>query len=215
MKTVRIDFVSDVACPWCAVGLYGLEIALASLKDTVTAEIYFQPFQLNPSMPAKGQDITEHITQKYGISAAQADANYQNIRQRGADVGFVFREQGRGRTWNTFDAHRLIYWAGTVNLDAQNAVKKALLAAYFTQGQNPSDAAALFGAAQAAGLDEVRAKAVIKSDEFTSEVKAEMQFWQAQGINSVPAVIIDRKHLISGGQPPAYFEQVLRKLAQS
>ena len=95
MKTVRIDFVSDVACPWCAVGLYGLEIALASLKDTVTAEIYFQPFQLNPSMPAKGQDITEHITQKYGISAAQADANYQNIRQRGADVGFVFREIGR------------------------------------------------------------------------------------------------------------------------
>lgn len=219
MTTVlKIDFVSDVSCPWCVVGLRALDQALARVQGDIHADIHFQPFELNPAMPPEGQDITEHITEKYGISAAQADANRENIRQRGADVGFVFSGThaaggGRSRIYNTFDAHRLLHWAGLVDLATQKALKEALFTAYFTDGHSPGSHELLLRLAVGVGLDEARAREILASDTYAADVREREQFYTSQGIRSVPAIIINDKHLISGGQPVEVFENALRQIA--
>ena len=210
---MKIDFVSDVSCPWCAIGLNALEQALERIGPGLQATLHFQPFELNPQMAAGGQDIVEHLTQKYGISAAQVAANVDNIRQRGADVGFEFGIGKRSRTYNTFDAHRLLHWTGLQGEQPQRALKHALFKAYFTDGHNPGDHALLLRLADELGLDTAAAKQVLDGDAYATEVRQAEAFYQQQGIHSVPAVVIDDRHLISGGQPAAVFEQALRQIA--
>lgn len=212
-QTLKIDFVSDISCPWCAIGLSALEQALASLQGEVRAQLQFQPFELNPQMPAGGQDIGEHLAQKYGSTPEQQAQIRDTIRQRGADVGFSFNPGGRGRIYNTFDAHRLLHWAALEDLAKQRALKMALLVACHSQSQNMESHEVLLQAVQEAGLDLQRASAILASDEFSSEVRQRENFYTAQGIHSVPAVIINDRHLISGGQPVAVFEQALRQIA--
>jgi predicted DsbA family dithiol-disulfide isomerase len=212
--SLKIDFVSDVTCPWCAVGLGALEQALHNLQGTVSAELHFQPFELNPQMPPEGQDASEHLTQKYGSNAAQQAQIRETIRQRGAEVGFTFKADGRGRVWNTFDAHRLLHWAGLEGAPGQQyALKNALLAACHTHAENMASTEVLATVAESVGLDGARARAILASDEFAAEVREREQFWTGHGIHSVPAVIINDRHLISGGQPAAVFEQALRQIA--
>jgi len=217
---LKIDFVSDVSCPWCVVGLRALDQALARVSPDVSATLHFQPFELNPTMGPEGQDITEHITQKYGISEAQAEANRAVIRERGTALGFTFSGTnanggGRSRTYNTFDAHRLLHWAHTVGAVQQKALKEGLFKAYFTDGESPASHAVLIKVAQAAGLDAQRATEILSTDEYAIDVRESEQFYQSQGIHSVPAVIINDRHLISGGQPVEVFEQALRQIAQA
>lgn len=214
--SLKIDFVSDVSCPWCAIGLSALEIALQRLAGEVTAELHFQPFELNPAMPRGGQDITEHLTQKYGSTPAQQAEILEAIRSRGAEVGFIFRKAGRERIYNTFDAHRLLYWAGlpdTHPAGRQSALKKALLQAYFTFGESPEAHDLLLRLVGEVGLDVVRAREILGSEEYAEEVRESESFYREAGIQSVPAVIVNDKHLISGGQPAAVFEQALRQIA--
>lgn len=214
MHTIKIDFVSDIACPWCAVGLAALEQAIDRVKDQVRVELHFQPFELNPKMPPQGQDIIEHLTEKYGMSAEQLAQNQEHIRQRGADVDFHFNMEGRKRTYNTFDAHRLLHWAETEEQGSrQHALKRTLLEAYFTEGQDPSSHAVLLDAAEKSGFDRQRAAAILTSDTHAAEVREREQFYLSQGIHSVPSVIFNEKHLIQGGQPVETFEQALRQLA--
>ena len=210
---LKIDFVSDISCPWCAIGLAALEEALRRLDGKVAAQLHFQPFELNPAMPPGGQDITEHLTQKYGSTPAQQAQTREAIRQRGAAVGFEFRKEGRGRVYNTFDAHRLLHWAGLEGGGRQQVLKKALLKAYFTDGRSPEDHEVLAEAAAQAGLDAARAREILAGDEYADDVRAQEQFYQDQGIHAVPAVVINDRHLIQGGQPPEVFEQALRQLA--
>ena len=216
--SLKIDFVSDVSCPWCVIGLRALDQALERVKGEVRAELHFQPFELNPGMAAEGQEITEHITQKYGITPEQADANRENIRQRGAALGFKFSAAsepggGRHRIYNTFDAHRLLHWAELEGVDPQKALKEALFKAYFTDGQSPASHEVLIRAAAEAGLDATRAGEVLSSNAYADDVREREQFYLHQGIHSVPAVIINDRHLVSGGQPPEVFEQALRQIA--
>jgi predicted DsbA family dithiol-disulfide isomerase len=211
--TLQIDFVSDVACPWCAVGLGALEQALDSLLGTVDAHIAFQPFELNPAMGPAGQDVTEHLTEKYGSTPEQQAQIRETLRQRGAEVGFSFRPEGRGRIWNTFDAHRLLHWAGLQGPDKQFALKKELLNAYHGRAENVSDPEVLARACAAVGLDEDQAHAILVGDDYALDVRQNEQLWQQSGIHSVPAVVINRQYLISGGQPAAVFEDALRKIA--
>ena len=211
--SLKIDFVSDISCPWCAIGLGALEQALEKLQGEVTAELHFQPFELNPQMPSGGQDIGEHLAQKYGSTAEQQAQIRDTIRQRGADVGFSFNPSGRGRIWNTFDAHRLLHWAGAQHAALQPALKKALLAACHTRGEAMESHEVLLSAVQQAGLDVKRAARILESDEFAAEVREQEAFYTNAGIHSVPAVIINDRHLISGGQPAAVFEQALRQIA--
>jgi predicted DsbA family dithiol-disulfide isomerase len=210
---LKIDFVSDVSCPWCAIGLASLERALHKLDGEVGAQLHFQPFELNPGMPAGGQDITEHLTEKYGSTREQQEAARDMIRERGQAVGFEFRMEGRSRIYNTFNAHRLLHWAGTVDAGQQLALKKALLGAYFTQGRSPEDTQVLLDAVASAGLDVNRAREILAGDEFAKEVRQAERFFQEQGIHAVPAVIINDRHLIQGGQPAELFERALRQVA--
>lgn len=210
---MKIDFVSDVSCPWCAVGLNALEQALARVAPDIQATLHFHPFELNPKMAAEGQDAVEHLAQKYGIDAAQVAANAENIRQRGASVGFTFGQGQRRRVYNTFDAHRLLHWAGLVGAQQQRALKHALFKAYFTDGLSPADHGVLVQAAQAAGLDADEARRILAGDDFAAEVREAEGFYHQQGISSVPAIIINDQHLISGGQPVELFERALRHIA--
>ncbi|SFI51496.1 DsbA family oxidoreductase [Caulobacter sp. UNC279MFTsu5.1] len=210
-KTVKIDFVSDVACPWCVVGLGGLEAALERVGDLVDAKIHFQPFELNPNMPPEGQNRIEHVAQKYGSTREQMDASRQMIRDRAAAVGFTMAFDENSRIHNTFDAHRLLHWAGLVGKQA--ALKHALFEANFTANENIADPEVLVRAAMKAGLDPQAAHEVLTSGRYASEVRDAERAWQAAGINSVPAVVINDRYLISGGQPAEYFEQALRQIA--
>jgi len=208
---MKIDFVSDIVCPWCVIGLKSLEQALAYLGDEVSVDLHFQPFELNPQMPMEGQDINEHLAQKYGSTPEQADRNRELIRQRGAEVGFIFDMKKRGRIYNTFDAHRLLHWAEAQG--KQRALKMALFDAYFTEGRNPSDHAVLIEVAAKVGLDANRATEILSSDKYAKEVREQEQVYLRNGIHAVPSVIIDNRHLIQGGQSVEVFERALRQIA--
>ena len=215
--SLKIDFVSDIACPWCAVGLFSLEKALDRLQGEVTADIHFQPFELNPDMGPGGQDLGEHLTQKYGSTAEQQAQIRQTISARGAEVGFSFAPGGRGRVYNTFDAHRLLTWAeGQGNVEgegAQRRLKKALLAAYQGRAERIEDHEVLLAVVAEVGLNVTAARDVLESGAYGEQVRAAEQLYQRSGIHSVPAVIINDQYLISGGQPVEVFEQSLRQIA--
>ena len=210
---LKIDFVSDIACPWCAVGLASLQRALAQSADAVQATLHFQPFELNPDMPPGGEEINEHLARKYGGTPAQFEANRAAIRERGAAVGFSFNPAGRGRIYNTFDAHRLLHWAGERGAAPQLALKRTLLQAYHGEGRNVSDHDTLVAIVEASGLDAAEARQVLDTGRFAAEVRERERFYQQQGIRAVPAVIFNDRHLIQGGQPADVFEQALRQLS--
>jgi len=210
-RPMKIDFVSDVSCPWCIIGLRGLEEALARTSDVVDAQITFQPFELNPAMPAEGQNIVEHVAQKYGSTPEQSAANREMIRARAAELGFTMRGTDQSRIYNTFDAHRLLHWAEIEGHQA--ALKHALFDAYFTDQLDPSNHDVLVAAAEKAGLHPEAARHVLTTGEYAEEVRRTEQLWQSRGISAVPAIVIDDHYLISGGQPPEAFEQALRQIA--
>jgi predicted DsbA family dithiol-disulfide isomerase len=210
-KPLKIDFVSDVSCPWCVIGLGGLEEALRRVGDLVQAEIHFRPFELNPDMPPEGQDIGEHVAQKYGATPEQSAASRAAIQARAAEVGFVIASRPGSRIYNTFDAHRLLHWAAMEG--RQGALKRLLFEAYFTHGRNPGDHEVLAAAAGEAGLDVEAAREVLASGRYAEEVRADERRWREADIHAVPAVIINDRYMISGGQPADTFERALRKIA--
>jgi predicted DsbA family dithiol-disulfide isomerase len=207
---MKIDFVSDVTCPWCVIGLISLEAALEGLRGELAADIHFQPFELNPQMAPEGQDVAEHIAEKYGSSSVDIGRSQEMLQARGAALGFHFDFQRRTRIYNTFDAHRLLHWAAAEG--RQQALKHALFNAYFTEGRDPSNPEVLSSVAAGVGLDEKRARQILASDEFAREVRERERFYTGSGIHAVPSVIVDDRHLIQGGQSPEVFAQALRQL---
>jgi predicted DsbA family dithiol-disulfide isomerase len=210
-QSLKIDFVSDISCPWCVIGLRSLEQALERIGDSATADIHLQPFELNPQMAPGGQDIVEHLAQKYGSTREQLTRNQEAIRDRGAALGFTFDMTKRSRVYNTFDAHRLLHWAELEG--RQLPLKRALFAAYFTEGRDPSDRETLIEIATQVGLDPAQAREVLESGRYANDVRERERFYGERGIQAVPSVIINDKYLIQGGQPPEAFEQALRQIA--
>ena len=206
---MRIDFVSDVACPWCAVGLAALERALQRIGDDIEVELHFQPFELNPALGAEGEDTVSYLARKYGLTPEQIAVNQAAIRDRGAALGFGFGP--RSRVWNTFDAHRLLCWAETAG--HQRELKHALLKAYHTDDRNPGAHDVLLDLVAEVGLDVETAREILAGDAWADEVRERERFWQRAGISAVPSVIVDQRHLIQGGQPPEVFERALRQIA--
>ena len=207
---IEIKFVSDIMCPWCVVGLRNLEIALGNLDDKVTSEMTFQPFELNPQMPAEGQNFAEHIVEKYGITPQQSDENRKMIQARGAEVDFDFNFTAESRMRNSFDAHRLLHWADQEGKQAQ--LKNALFKAHFTHNQDVSDHQVLADIAADVGLNRQAAKGVLENGHYGDEVRQLEKFWHENGISSVPTVIINNKYAISGGQPAEQFQQALEEI---
>lgn len=208
----RIDFISDIACPWCALGVASLEKALRQLGDAFKYELHFQPFELNPDMPKEGKNLVDYLSQKYGMTAERIKASHDMLRERGREVGFEFGH--RDHIWNTFDAHRLLYWADQVGQSNQFVLKKALLRAYHGEGKNPSDPQLLLRLVDEVGLNVDEATIILNSDKFAQEVRALEHQWQRAGINAVPSMIIDQRHLLQGAQPVAAIVQVLKQFGE-
>ena len=211
-KPMKIDFVSDIACPWCAIGLGGLERALERLAGEVDAQVAFHPFELNPQMPPGGENTLEHIVAKYGMSADEVRVNRERITARAADVGFAMNTSDDSRIYNPFDAHRLLAWAAEQG--RQHALKRRLLAVNFTEQADPGNHDILVAAAAEVGLDAAAARAVLATGRYAEDVRRDEALWQSRGITGVPAVVVNDRYLISGGQPPEEFERQLRKIAQ-
>ncbi len=217
-ETIRIDFVSDIACPWCAVGLGNLNKAIASMKGQVQFEVHFRAFELNPDMPKGGQDVIEHLTEKYGISVEQVKENQAQIRAKAIEAGFAFHPEGRKWVYNTFDAHRLLFWvAQELGLEQQALLKTELLSTYFCLAVNLDEQQHLLDAVIRAGLNPVRATQVLDNNEFAQDVREEEKRYHSLGIHSVPSIILNEQYLIQGAQPPesfvGAFEQLLAKTA--
>ncbi|EJM86241.1 MULTISPECIES: DsbA family oxidoreductase [unclassified Pseudomonas] len=210
--SVSIDFVSDVVCPWCALGATALEQAIENVAGEVSVELTYKPFELNPNMPPEGEKAVEHLMRKYGRTAEDVASGKAMQIARGEALGFKFDLEKRTHFYNTFDAHRLLLWA--LQEGRQVALKKILLRGYFTDGQNPSDRETLVRLAAEAGLDAAAAQEVLASGAFAKEVRELETFYQQHGINSVPAMILNGRHLVSGSQSVEYYEQMLRQMAK-
>lgn len=211
--SVSIDFVSDVVCPWCALGATALEQAIENVAGEVSVELTYKPFELNPGMPAVGEKAVEHLMRKYGRTAEDVVAGKAMQIARGEAIGFTFDLEKRTHFYNTFDAHRLLLWA--LQEGRQIELKKILLRAYFTDGQNPSNRETLVRLASEAGLDAAAAQEVLASGAFAKEVRELEEFYRQHGINSVPAMILNGRHLVSGSQSVEYYEQMLRQMAKA
>lgn len=207
---LRIDFVSDVACPWCVIGLRSLMKAIEAVGDKVDADIHFQPFELNPGMPAEGENTFEHVQKKYGSTQEKSAAARQAMKESGDALGFTFNYGPQSRIWNTFDAHRLLHWAAREG--KQLELKEALFKANFTDQLSTSDHEVLIGAAKTAGLDVRRARQILVGGEFADEVRRDEALWRNRGIQAVPSVIFNQRWMIQGGQPPRVFEQAIRQI---
>ena len=209
-KPLDLAFVSDVACPWCAIGLASLDQALQRVKGDIDAAVRVEPFELNPDMGPDGADIVSYISRKYGRSKEQIAQTQEMIRERGAEVGFAFGR--REHVWNTFNAHRLLHWAGLEGRALE--LKRALLRAYHGEGRNPGSPEVLVDLATEVGLDPARARAIAQGSEFADDVRDRELYWQERGVNGVPLVVVDGKYGISGAQPPEAYEQALREIAR-
>ena len=209
-KTLSIAIVSDVVCPWCVIGIRSLEVALERL-DGVEAVITLHPFELNPDMARAGENVAEHIAKKYGRAPGEGSGIRDEIKRRSAEVSFAMNTDSDSRIWNTFDCHRLLHWAG--ELGRQRELKIALFVAHFSEGRDMGDHDVLAEAAFAAGLDPIEAAAVLASERYASEVRAEESYWRREGVQAVPTFIINGKYVISGGHPPEAFERALGKIA--
>lgn len=210
---LRIDFVSDVACPWCAIGLSSLQQALAELDGAVQSDIHLQPFELEPQMPLEGENAARHLMHKYAIDAQRLEANRTTIRARAASLGVTINHAPDTRIYNTFAAHRLLYWAGLQDRVRALALKQALFHAYFAANENVAKHAVLVRVARKAGLNTDKARGVLESGQFAEAVRRQEEHYHSLGIHSVPATILNGHQLILGSQPPETFEEALREAA--
>ena len=209
--TRHIDIGSDVVCPWCIIGYKQLAQALEATGTP--HEIHWHPFELNPGMPPEGQNLREHLAEKYGSTPAQSEDNRRRLTEVGAELGFDFKFDSNTRMHNTFNVHQLLHWAGTHQ--RKNDLKQALFTAHFTHGRNLSDTSVLADSAAEIGLDRTEALAVLSDQRFAAEVRAAEKHWVEQGIRGVPAVIFNHRHLVSGAQGVENFTRILQQLAQA
>jgi predicted DsbA family dithiol-disulfide isomerase len=210
-KRLDIAFISDVACPWCAIGLASLDQALARLDGEIEAAVRVEPFELNPDMGPEGAEVVPYLARKYGRTPAQVAEVQARIRERGEAVGFSFG--ARNHVWNTFDAHRVLHWASLEGRGLE--LERALLRAYHGEGRNPGATDVLVELAGTVGLDQARAKSIAEGDEFAAEVRERERYWHQRGVGGVPHVVVNDAYVIEGAQPPEVFEQAFRKIVKS
>ena len=207
---LRIDIVSDVMCPWCIVGYRQLAAALEA--SGLRHEIHWQPFELNPDMPPEGQNLRDHIIAKYGSTPEQSEQSRTRLTQLGQELGFEFRFTEDTRMHNTFNAHQLLHWAAVQG--GAHDLKLALFAAHFTQGRDLSSIEVLADVAGEVGLDRTEALSVLTDQRFARDTRQIEQFWVQQGIRGVPAVILDRRHLVTGAQGTEAYARLLGELLE-
>ena len=209
-NTLRIDIVSDVVCPWCVIGYRQLATALEA--SGTPHEIHWHPFELNPNMPTEGQNLQDHVAEKYGTTKAQSADSRVRMTEVGAEVNFKFHFADDMRMHNTFNVHQLLHWAN--QQERTHDLKQALFAAHFTHGRNLSDDSVLADVAAEIGLDRSEALAVLEDQRFAADVRAAEKVWLDEGIQGVPAMIFNNRHLITGAQGVENYSRVLQELAK-
>ena len=212
MKNLKIDIVSDVMCPWCIIGYKNLETALAELKDEMSADITWHPFELNPDMPLEGQDLNEHLQQKYSLPEEESARNRQNIADAGERAGFTFNFDGKRIMINSFDLHRLLMWAREEG--KQTELKLAFFEAHFTDLKYLNQEDALLDVVEKVGLNKDTAREILHSDKYVQAVRQEQNNFKQMGITSVPTFIINDKYALTGGQPSESFIQALKQISE-
>lgn len=209
-EKLKIDIISDVVCPWCTVGYKRLEKAISELGIEDQIEIEWQPFELNPQMPAEGQNVDEHITEKYGSTAAQQKESKQRLVDAGNELGFTFDYFDDMRIVNTFDAHVLLEYAK--KFDKQTELKMRLTTAYFSERKDVSQREILKQALLDVGLNAEEGMALLENEEARYEVRTQQGYWKNLGVNSVPTIVFNRKSAVTGAQPVDLFKKVLSEL---
>ena len=210
---LRIDLVSDVVCPWCIIGYRQFQQALAQRAEHIELDLRWHPFELNPQMPPEGQDLREHMKEKYGASPEQSRGARQRLLEAGESLGFQFNYSEDMRMVNTFKAHQLLHWAAEHGGSTlQTALKEALFAAYFTDGRDLSDAAQLIEVAASVGLDSTEAEAVLVDGRYGLAVREDQRQWLEQGIQAVPTFVVNEQYMVQGAQEAEAFGRMLDKL---
>ena len=209
---IRIDIVSDVVCPWCVIGYKQLQEALSRLEGAVEAEIHWHPFELNPMIPSEGQELREHMGQKYGTNRQQGDAARDRLGKVGDSLGFSFNFYEGQRIYNTFLAHQLLKWAEQKG--KQSELELALFESYFSKQENVGDEKLLAEVAGRVGLDRAEAAAVLEDGRYAADVREHQRFWLSKGIQAVPSFILERRYLIPGAQNPDVFVAAVEKLTE-
>jgi len=209
MSPIKVDIVSDVVCPWCIVGLKQLQKAVDSTG--IKIEVHWHPFELNPQMPESGQNLQEHICEKYGSTKEQSRENRQKLASIGEELGFEFRFHDESRMVNTFKAHQLLHWA---NLQGQeNAMKMALFSTHFSDQQDINNTDVLLSVVESLGLDKEEAKTILDDARFGDDVRSAQQTWTGRGITGVPAMVFKEKYLVTGAQGIENYKQILTQVA--
>lgn len=218
LPRLSVDIVSDVMCPWCIIGWLKFETVMAHFAGRLEFRVQWHPFELNPDMPPEGEDAAAHVMRKYGVSAEQSRANSGKMAGVAGDLGFAFNRGPGFRMRNSFDAHRLLTWAGSREdpeqveaTGVQTALKLALFKAHFTDNRDVSDHAVLADVAASVGLDRARAAAILGGDEFGEMVRTEEAYWADQNITGVPAFILGGRMLVPGAQDPEVFIRVIER----
>ncbi|MDO6596532.1 DsbA family oxidoreductase [Oceanihabitans sp. 2_MG-2023] len=209
-EKMKIDIVSDVVCPWCTIGFKRLEKAILDLGLQDQVEIEWQPFELNPNMPSQGQDLQEHITEKYGATLEQQKKSQQQMIEAGEAVGFTFDYFDKMRMANTFEAHILLEYAKYFG--KQTELKMRLTTAFFSERKDVSNRNILKQALTDVGLNAEEALSKLDNQEIRKEVKTKEKYWQQLGVSAVPTIVFNRKNAVTGAQPVDVFKQVLSEL---
>jgi len=209
---LRIDIVSDVVCPWCIIGYKQLQRALAQIEGRFTVDIHWQPFELNPQMPPRGQELREHIALKYGTTPEQSRGARSRLTELGASLGFSFDYFDGMRIYNTFLAHQLLHWAA--HTGKQTELKLALFEAFFSRRENVGDPNMLALIATRAGLDQQQALEVLESGRYAREVRREQARWLDQEVHAVPMFYFNNSFPVPGAQEAQTFVRVLEKLGE-
>ena len=207
---LKIDIVSDVVCPWCTIGYKRLEKAIQELGIEDQIDLEWQPFELNPNMPAEGQNVNEHITEKYGSTTEQQNESKQMMTEAGEELGFKFDYFDDMRMVNTFDAHVLLEYAK--DFGKQTELKMALTKAFFSDRKDVSKKDTLKETLLSVGLNADEALAKLDSEDARLEVRTKQDYWKNMGVNSVPTIVFNRKSAVTGAQPVDTFKQVLNEL---
>lgn len=216
LPRLRVDVVSDVVCPWCVIGFTTFERVVADFVDRVQVTIHWQPFELNPDMPAEGEDVGEHVRRKYGASAEQSRGARERIMARAEAVGFPLRYADGMRLWNTFAAHQLMAWAEEQgDAGASTRLMKELFTAYFVRHENLSRADVLAAIAGAAGFDVAAAAAVLADARYAAAVRARETQWRERGVQAVPALVFDERAVLTGAQDATLYARILSRVADA
>ena len=206
-EKIKIDIVSDVVCPWCTIGYKRLEKAIVDLGIQDQVEIEWQPFELNPNMPAEGQNVQEHITEKYGATLDQQKESQKHMAKVGAELGFTFDYFDDMRMANTFDAHILLEYAK--EFGKQTEFKMRLTKAFFSERKDVSKKDVFKEALLDVGLNAEEALARLDNEEARKEVRTKQNYWKNLGVNSVPTIVFNNKSAVTGAQPVDVFKQIL------